>query len=70
MIDRHGALETHYEALRESSARLVESLAVLDGLMQSSCDIHIVTDGAGRILVCNPGQRSARAAAAALKPHS
>lgn len=54
MVDRHGALETHYEALRESSARLVESRAVLDGLMQSSSDIHIVTDGGGRILVCNP----------------
>ena len=54
MVERHGALEMQYEALRESNARLVDSRAVLDGLMQSSCDIHIVTDGAGRILVCNP----------------
>ena len=61
MVDRHGALEKQYEALRESSARLAESRAVLDGLMQSSCDIHIVTDGSGRILVCNP-------ASAALAP--
>jgi PAS domain S-box-containing protein len=61
MADRHDALEKQYEALRESSARLEQSRAVLDGLMQSSRDIHIVTDGAGRILVCNP-------ASAALAP--
>ena len=34
MADRHDALKTQYEALRESSARLEESHAVLDGLMQ------------------------------------
>ena len=34
MADPHDALKTQYEALRESSARLEESHAVLDGLMQ------------------------------------
>ena len=54
MGDRYDALQTQYEALLESNARLVESQAVLDGLMQNSRDIHIITDGAGRIRVCNP----------------
>ena len=54
MGDRYDALEKHYQALLESNARLVESQAVLDGLMQNSRDIHIITDGAGRIRVCNP----------------
>jgi PAS domain-containing protein len=64
MVERHGALEIQYEALRESNARLVESRAVLDGLMQSSCDIHIVTDGAGRILICNPACASPKSSRA------
>ena len=54
MVERNTALEAHYGALRESCERLTESRVLLDDLINSSHDIHIVTDGAGTILQCNP----------------
>lgn len=60
-IERNGELEAHYEALRETSERLLESRAELDVIMHGSLDIHIVTDAAGTMLQSNP-------ASAALAP--
>ncbi len=54
MIERNGALEAHYETVRESCDRLMESREELDELMRSSRDIHVLTDPAGLILQCNP----------------
>ena len=54
MIERNGALETHYETLCETCARLMESREELDELMRSSRDIHLLTDPTGIILQCNP----------------
>ena len=54
MVERNGELEAHYEALRESSDRLLESREELDKLTQSSRDIHLITDASGTILQSNP----------------
>ena len=54
MVERNGELEAQYEALRESSERLIESRKELDELVRSSRDIHIVTDADGCILQSNP----------------
>jgi diguanylate cyclase (GGDEF)-like protein/PAS domain S-box-containing protein len=63
MVERNGELEAHYEALRESSDRLLESREELEKLMRSSRDIHLITDASGTILQSNP-------AGAALAPLS
>jgi diguanylate cyclase (GGDEF)-like protein/PAS domain S-box-containing protein len=54
MVERNGEIETHYETLRESSERLIESREELDALVRSSRDIHIVTSADGTILQSNP----------------
>jgi diguanylate cyclase (GGDEF)-like protein/PAS domain S-box-containing protein len=54
MVERNGELEAHYEALRESSDRLLESREELDKLTQSSRDIHLITNASGTILQSNP----------------
>jgi diguanylate cyclase (GGDEF)-like protein/PAS domain S-box-containing protein len=54
MVERNGELEAHYETLRESSERLIESREELDELVRSSRDIHIVTGADGTILQSNP----------------
>jgi diguanylate cyclase (GGDEF)-like protein/PAS domain S-box-containing protein len=54
MVERHGKLQNHYDVLKESSAQLNESRDVLDELIRSSSDIHIVTDVDGTIHQTNP----------------
>jgi diguanylate cyclase (GGDEF)-like protein/PAS domain S-box-containing protein len=54
LLERHSTLENRYETLHESYARLDESRDVLEEVVQSSRDIHIVTDAAGTILQANP----------------
>ncbi len=54
LLERNGELESHYEALLESSTRLLESRNELQDLITSSRDIHIVTDATGKILQTNP----------------
>jgi len=54
LIERNGALEAHYQTLRESTALLLESREELDELLRSSRDIHLVTDAGGNILQSNP----------------
>lgn len=54
MIERHGALESNYGELLESSTVLLESSEALNTLMFNSQDIHIITDINGWILQSNP----------------
>ena len=54
MIERHGALEAHYGALREACTHLTENRNMLDELIGRSSDMHIVTDAEGRIQQSNP----------------
>lgn len=58
MIERNTELAADNVELRESSERLLESREELDAIMQSSLDIHLITDAAGSILQANPASRS------------
>jgi PAS domain-containing protein len=58
MIERNSELAADNDELRESSERLLESREELDAIMQSSLDIHLITDAAGSILQSNPAGRS------------
>jgi diguanylate cyclase (GGDEF)-like protein/PAS domain S-box-containing protein len=54
MVERQSKLEANYASVRESCVRLTESRVMLDELIRSSRDIHIVTDTDGIILQANP----------------
>jgi diguanylate cyclase (GGDEF)-like protein/PAS domain S-box-containing protein len=58
MIERHGTLENHLDRLRETCNHLTLSRNMLEDLIYSSRDIHIVTDPEGTILQCNPASRA------------
>lgn len=58
MIERNSELAADNDELRESSERLLESREELDAIMQTSLDIHLITDVAGSILQANPASRS------------
>ncbi|MEI7841772.1 MAG: diguanylate cyclase [Gallionellaceae bacterium] len=61
VLERNGELESHYEALLESSNRLLEGRNEYQELINNSRDIHIVTDDLGKVVQTNP-------ASAALAP--
>lgn len=54
IIERNGALEAHYDTLRQTCDQLSESRDELDRLLHASRDIHVVTDPAGTIVQTNP----------------
>ena len=54
MIEDHETLQTQYDSMRDSGARLMESRAVLDALTRNSHDILLLTDADGMIIESNP----------------
>jgi diguanylate cyclase (GGDEF)-like protein/PAS domain S-box-containing protein len=58
MIERNTELAADNDELRESSERLLESREELDAILQTSLDIHLITDAAGGILQSNPASRA------------
>ena len=54
MLERQGELEADYQHLLEASIPLAESRKQLNGLIDRSPDMHIVTDRQGRVLRSNP----------------
>lgn len=54
MLERQGELEADYRDLLLASIPLAESRNQLNGLIDRSPDMHIVTDSEGRVLRCNP----------------
>jgi diguanylate cyclase (GGDEF)-like protein/PAS domain S-box-containing protein len=57
MIERHSTLENHLDSLRDTCSHLALSRNMLEDLIYSSRDLHIVTDPDGTILRCNPASR-------------
>ncbi|MBK1681024.1 hypothetical protein CKO20_11655 [Rhodocyclus tenuis] len=54
MLERQIELEADYKDLLKASIPLAESRNQLNGLIDRSPDMHIVTDSEGRVLRCNP----------------
>ena len=54
LLENHTELEQRYRTLRESYESVAEGRSVLEGLIDVSRDIYLMTDRAGVILRCNP----------------
>ncbi|MEI6304365.1 MAG: hypothetical protein WCR74_23250, partial [Betaproteobacteria bacterium] len=53
LLGSNNELTRRHRALRESGESAMQGQAALEGLIQSTKDIYLLTDGAGIILQCN-----------------